>query len=199
VRNASGAGAVGSARLPRGFLIPRSAGQFADRVGAFREGLKELGYVEGKNLVIEWRYADGEYARLPVLADELARAQVDVLVVDSTPGVRAARAATRTIPIVMLSVGDPVASGIVASLSRPGANVTGLSNLVGDVSAKYVELLQLAVPGLSRVAVLTNPDNFTHPPIIERIKNIAERLTLRVLPVTARTPDDIRAVFRDSR
>ena len=97
---------------------------------AFQTGLRELGYVEGKTLTIEWRFADGEYGRLPALANELIQSRIDVLVVDSTPGVEVAHPATTSIPIVMISVGDPVASGLIASLSRPGGNITGLSNVV---------------------------------------------------------------------
>lgn len=178
-----------------GFLVPRSSANFGGRVEAFRAGLRELGYVEGKNLAIEWRFADGDYGRLPALAHELIQSKVDVLVVDSTPGVKVAHAATTTVPIVMISVGDPVASGFVASLSRPGGNITGLSNVVGDVSAKYVELLHAAVPGLKRIAVLTNPDNSTHPKIASQVRTAATTIGVKVSPIAARTPADIEAGF----
>jgi len=178
-----------------GFLVPRSAANFAGRMEAFRAGMRDLGYVEGKNLTIEWRFADGEYDRLPALARQLIQSKIDVLVVDSTPGVRVAHAATTTIPIVMISVGDPVASGFVASLSRPGGNITGLSNVVGDVSAKYVELLHVAVPGLKRVAVLTNPDNSTHPKIASQVRAAATTIGVNVSTIAARTSAEIAAAF----
>jgi len=178
-----------------GFLVPRSSANFGGRVDAFRAGLRELGYVEGKNLTIEWRFADGEYDRLPALAYQLIQSKIDVLVVDSTPGVKVAHAATTTIPIVMISVGDPVASGFVASLSRPGGNITGLSNVVGDVSAKYVELLHVAVPGLKSVAVFTNPDNSTHPKIASQVRTAATTIRVKVSPIVARTPAEIEAGF----
>jgi putative ABC transport system substrate-binding protein len=178
-----------------GFLVPRSSAAFTDRVDAFRDGMRQLGYIEGRNLAIEWRFADGDYHRLPKLAGELVQAKVDVLVVDSTPGVKAAAAATSTLPIVMVSVGDPVASGFVASLARPGRNITGLSNVVGDVSSKYVELLQLAVPGLTSMAVLTNPDNSTHAPIAAQMRAAAKEKGIGVTTIPTRIPADIDAAF----
>jgi len=178
-----------------GFLVPRSSADFGGRIGAFRTGMRELGYIEGTNLTIDWRFADGEYDRLPALANQLVQSKIDVLVVDSTPGVKVARAATKTIPIVMISVGDPVASGFVSSLSRPGTNITGLSNVVGDVSAKYVELLHGAVPGLKRIAVLTNPDNSTHPKILNQVRTVATTMGIAVSPIVARSPAEIEAGF----
>ena len=178
-----------------GFLVPRSSAGFTDRMEAFRAGMRELGYVEGKNLTIEWRFADGDYERLPALAGQLVASSVEVLVVDSTPGVKAAHAAAPTIPIVMISVGDPVASGFVKSLSRPGGNVTGLSNVVADVSSKYVELLREAMPGLTRIAVLVNPDNATHPGIATRIQAAAKAMGVTTVTIRARTPHDIESAF----
>jgi len=178
-----------------GFLVPRSSANFRGRIEAFRNGMRELGYVERVNLTIDWRFADGDYDRLPALANQLIQSKIDVLVVDSTPGVKAARAATKTIPVVMISVGDPVASGFVASLSRPGGNITGLSNVVGDVSAKYVELLHVAVPGLKRIAVLTNPDNSTHPTILNQVRTVAATIGVNVSPIDARSPSEIEAGF----
>ena len=129
---------------------------------AFRQGLRELGYVEGKNIVIEYRYAEGKFDRLPALAAELVRLKVDVIVTGGPPSARAAKEATSTIPIVMMQVGDPVGSGFVASLARPGGNITGLSALAPELSGKRLELLKEIVPKLSRVAVFgtsTSPDN----------------------------------------
>jgi len=182
-----------------GFLVPRSSANFANRIEAFRKGMRDLGYAEGKNLEIVWRFADGEYDRLPALVKELIQAKIDVLVVDSTPGVKVAHAATATIPIVMISVGDPVASGFVASLSRPGGNVTGLSNLVGDVSSKYVELLREAMPALTRIGVLVNPDNSTHPKIAAHVQDAAKAMGMSAFPIPARTPADIDAAFATLR
>jgi putative ABC transport system substrate-binding protein len=182
-----------------GFLVPRSSANFGSRIEAFRAGLRALGYVEGRNVTIDWRFADGDYQRLPALANELIASKIDVLVVDSTPAAKIAHAATRSIPIVMISVGDPVASGIVASLSRPGGNVTGLSNVVGDASAKYVELLHLAVPRLQRIAVLANPDNATHSQIASHVRTSAATIGIKVVSIAARTPADIRAAFATLR
>ncbi len=182
-----------------GFLIPRSSANFANRLDAFRNGMRELGYVEGRDLVIEWRFADGDYDRLPALARELVQAKVDVIVADSTPGVQAVRAATATIPVVMISVGDPVASGFVKSLSRPGGNVTGLSNVTADVSSKYVELLREAMPGLTRIAVLVNPDNANHRGIASQVQAAARSKGMSASTVSARTPAEIDAAFAGLR
>lgn len=178
-----------------GFLVPRSRANFETRIQSFLAGMGDLGYVEGKNLTIEWRFGGGEYERLPALANELIQSKIEVFVVDSTPGVKVAQAATKTIPIVMIAVGDPVASGFVASLSRPGGNITGLSNVVGDVSAKYVELLHVAIPGLKRIGVLTNPDNSTHPRIASQVRASAATIGLQVSHLSARTPAEIEAAF----
>lgn len=121
---------------------------------AFRQGLRELGYVQGKNLIIEWRYAEGSPERLPGLAAELVRLEVDLIVTAGSSSTHAARQATSSIPIVMTNETDPVGSGVVASLARPGGNVTGLSNLSADIAAKWLELLKTVAPGVSRVAVL---------------------------------------------
>jgi putative tryptophan/tyrosine transport system substrate-binding protein len=128
------------------------------RIEAFRHGLHELGYIEGKNLSIEYRYAEGRLDLLPALAAELVQQQVDVIVTVGTPGVLAAKNATGTIPIVFVSVSDPVANGVVASLARPGGNVTGLSILAPELSRKRLELLKDAFPHVTRVLVLWNPD-----------------------------------------
>ncbi len=142
-----------------GFLGAASASGFARRVDALRAGLRDLGYVEGKNLVIEFRWADGKYERLPELAAELIRLNVDIIVASGTVGIRAAKAATTTISIVMASSGDPVALGFVASLARPGGNVTGMAGFSPEGAAKRLELLKDAFPRTRQVAVLFNPDN----------------------------------------
>jgi putative tryptophan/tyrosine transport system substrate-binding protein len=137
-----------------GFLIATSPAAEKSRLDAFLEGMRELGYVEGKNLVIEWRYADGKFDRLPELAAELVRLKVEVIVTTGPTSTHAAKEATTTIPIVMGLDIDPVGSGFVASLARPGGNITGLSNLAPEISGKRLELLKEIIPKLSRVAVL---------------------------------------------
>jgi putative tryptophan/tyrosine transport system substrate-binding protein len=149
--------------VPRiGYLTAASLSAFAARTEAFRQGLRELGYIEGKNILIEYRYADGKTDRVPALADELVRIKVDVIVTGGAPATLSAKDATRTIPIVMGSDADPVGSGVVASLARPGGNITGLSTLATDISGKRLELLKEIVPRLSHVAVFgtsTYPGN----------------------------------------
>ena len=137
-----------------GFLGPTSAASNAGRMEALRAGLRDLGYLEGKNLVIESRWAEGKFDRLPELAAELVRLNVDVILTAGTPGIRAAKNATTTIPIVMVTSGDPVAFGFVASLSRPGGNITGWSIFSPELSAKRLELLKETLPRMQRVAVL---------------------------------------------
>ena len=150
-------------KVPRiGYLTTASLSAFASRTEAFRQGLRELGYIEGKNILIEYRYADGKPDRVPVLADELVRIKVDIIVTGGAPATLSAKDATRTIPIVMASDADPVGSGVVASLARPGGNITGFSTLATDISGKRMELLKEFVPRLSRVAVFgtsTYPGN----------------------------------------
>ena len=145
-------------KVPRiGVLTPDPIAARAQLFEAFRQGLRELGYVEGKNITIEWRSAEGRLDRLPVLAAELVSLNVDVISTQSPPGVRAAKQATATIPIVMLVSGDPVELGLIASLARPGGNVTGLVHNPQEFSGKQLELLKEAAPKISRVAVLWNP------------------------------------------
>jgi putative ABC transport system substrate-binding protein len=136
-----------------------SASGFAQRLDALRAGLRDLGYVEGKNLVIEFRWAEEKYERLPQLAAELVRLKVDIIVTHGNPGSLAAKNATSTLPIVMASSADPVAIGLVASLARPGGNVTGMTGFVPETVAKRLELLKDAFPRVRQVAVLLNPDN----------------------------------------
>jgi len=150
-------------KIPRiGYLGATSPSAIPDRIEAFRQGLRALGYVEGKNIVIEWRHHEGKVDRLPALAEELVRLKVDIIITVGPPAARAAKGATVTIPIVMMQIGDPVGSGFVASLARPGGNITGLSTLAPELSGKRLELLKEVVPKLSRAAVFetsTNPDN----------------------------------------
>jgi putative ABC transport system substrate-binding protein len=142
-----------------GFLGPTSAAGIASRLEALRIGLRELGYVEGKNLVIEFRWAESNYERLPELAAELVRLNVDLIVTHATQAALAAKRATTTIPIVIMAVGDAVAAGVVASLARPGGNITGLSFFIAELNVKRLELLKEAYPRANRVAVLAHPNH----------------------------------------
>jgi putative ABC transport system substrate-binding protein len=162
---------------------------------AFQQGLRELGYVEGQNLAIEPRGAEGRYERLPDLAAELVRLQPDVLVSSATPATRAAQQATSTIPIVFIAVGDPVGLGIVASLDRPGGNVTGVSDLFVGLSGKRLELLKETVPGVSRVAALWNPSNPAIALEWSGTQEAGRMLGLEVQSVEAHSADDLAGAF----
>ena len=163
---------------------------------ALRAGLRDLGYVEGKNITIEFRRAEGRYEELAAFAKELVQLKPDVIVAAATPAVQAAQRATRTIPIVMLLTGDPVRAGFISSLARPGGNITGLTNLNVDVSSKYLELLRAAVPKLARVAVLVNPANAVHKPVFLRnIQAAASGTGASTLPLEASTAGQIEAAF----
>jgi len=162
---------------------------------AFRQGLHEFGYVEGQNLVIEYRYAEGRDDRLTDLAAELVRLQVDVIVAGGAAAVRAAQHATRTLPIVMAGTADPVAQGFVASLARPGGNTTGLSLLSAELPGKRLELLKETVPQSLRIAVLANPANTTHESYIRNLTGAARALGLQLHVVELRSPDELDATF----
>ena len=166
-----------------------------DFIGPFMQGMRDLGYVEGKNLSIEWRFGDDQYDRMPGLAAELVRLKVDVIVAQGTAGISAAQKATTTIPIVMTSVTAPVASGFVKSLAHPGGNITGLSNLSEDIVAKHLEILVKMVPKLSRVAILVNPANPNHTIILKIVQAAAQKISVKLLPVESRTPKEIDAAF----
>ena len=164
----------------------------------FQQGLRELGWVVGQNIDIEYRFAGGSYERLPELAAELVRLNVDIVVAQPTTAAVAARNATRTIPIVMINVGDPVGLGLVASLARPAGNVTGTSFSVGlETFGKGAELLKEMVPNVRRVAVLSNPTNPAQPIAIKNLKSTAQALGLQILLVEARDPDDFDGVFAE--
>ena len=181
-----------------GFLAPLSRSTpsqpdvFYD---AFVQGMRELGYVEGKNLIIEWRFADGRFERLPGLAAELAGMNVEVIVTHSTPATRALQRATSTIPIVFAVLIDPVGGGFAGSLARPGGNITGLSVIDVDPTPKRLELLKAIRPELSRVAVLVNPGTSAHPTIVKNVQAAGQHAGIRVLPVDARTPEEIERGF----
>ena len=178
-----------------GFLGGASASFYAARTNAFRQGLKELGYTEGKNIDIEYRYAEGKFDRLPDLAAELVGLKVDVIVAAPTPSVLAAKKASATTPIVFASVVDPVASGLVASLARPGGNFTGLSLLTPELSGDPLELLIEALHKVSRVAVLRNPGNPSNAVFLEETRVAAGRLGIQLQPLEGRNPDEIEQAF----
>ena len=162
---------------------------------AFRQELRNAGYVEGRDVVIEWRSAAGDYTRLPQLAAELVGHRVDVIVADTTNATEAARGATSTIPIVMAIVADPVGSGVVANLSQPGGNITGLSIMLAELSAKRLQLLKDALPRLTRVAALWNPPTAYHARALENLKAAAPSLPVELTPVSARTAEEIGPAF----
>ena len=181
-------------KIPRiGYLGSTSV---SARTEAFRQGLRELGYVEGKNIVIEWRRHEGKVDRLPALAAELVRLKVDIIITAGAPAARAAKEATSTIPIVMTQVGDPVGSGFVASLARPGGNITGLSSLAPELSGKRLELLKEIVPKLSRVAVFgtsTNPDNAQS---LREVELAAKALGVQLQYLDVLGPKDSETAFQ---
>jgi putative ABC transport system substrate-binding protein len=178
-----------------GFLTLRPASENSQYTDAFLKGMRELGYVEGKNLVVEWRFADGKFERLPGLAAELVQLKVDVIVAVASPAIGAAQKATTTIPIVMATTGDPVGSGFVKSLARPGGNITGLSNMGGDIGPKLFDLLHSVVPKLSRVAVLVTPTSTTYRAILESIQAAAQKAGVKTLVAEASSPQDIENAF----
>jgi len=182
-----------------GFLGMASAVQFARQVGGMRQGLRELGYIEGQNLTIEYRWADGKYERLYGLAAELVGLKVDVIITHGTPGSRAAKQATATIPIAMAVVGNPDETGLVQSITRPGGNVTGTSFFMTELNAKQLQILKDAIPPLARLAVLTNPDNSAHTSALTAMKDMAQRLRLNFYIVEARKREDLRGALESAK
>jgi putative tryptophan/tyrosine transport system substrate-binding protein len=162
---------------------------------AFRQGLRDLGYVEGRNILIESRYAEGQEDRLTTLAAELVRLPVDVLVAAGTTAIQAAQHATSTIPIVMAVAVDPVAQGFVASLAPPGGNITGLSAMQQDLPGKQLELLTAMVPTASRVAVLMNPANAGNVLLLREVQRAAQVVGVQLHVLEARRPDDLQRLF----
>jgi putative ABC transport system substrate-binding protein len=165
------------------------------RYNAFVQGMRELRYVEGRNFSIEARFADGKNERLPALAAELVRLKVDVIVAAGTPVIRALQHATTTIPVVSTVTSDPVGDGFAASMARPGGNITGLSIGAADLGPKQLELLKAAVPKLSRVAVLVQPENSAHPPRLKRIMSAAQKVGIQVVLAEAGTVQEIEREF----
>ena len=184
-------------KIPRiGFLgvVPASAA--GGRIEAFRQGLRELGYVEGKNIVIEYRHAEGKLERMPALAAELVRLKVDVIVAAGPTSTRPAKEATVTIPIVMVQDNDPVGNGFVASLARPGGNITGLSSLAPEISGKQLELLKEIVPRLSRVAVFRTSTTPGTAQALKEIELAAGAFEVKLQYLDVLDPKDLETVFR---
>ena len=188
------------AKVPRiGFLTSLSPAESAISLESFRQGLRELGYVEGKTIATEFRFAERRPERLPALAAELVRLKVDVIVTGGPPAPEAAKQATSTIPIVFAVTGDPVAEGLVASLARPGGNITGLATIAADLVAKQLELLKEVAPKISRVAVLQNSGNHGHPPQLRQAEGAAQVLGMQLHMVQAGSPAEIEAAFAAMR
>jgi ABC-type uncharacterized transport system substrate-binding protein len=178
-----------------GFLGATSASGYAKQLDGFRLGLRDFGYMEGKNIVLEYRWAEGNYAQLAELAAELVRSKVDVIVTHGTPGTRAAKGATTTIPIVMAISGDAVATGLVVSLPRPGGNITGSTFFGPELSAKQIELLKEILPRITRVAVLVNPDNPVIGPMSKAIEITTKSLNLGLQQFAVRGPNEFENAF----
>jgi putative tryptophan/tyrosine transport system substrate-binding protein len=174
-----------------GLLIGSSESFVAPYIEIFRQALRALGYVEGQNIAIEYRYADGKYERLPVLAADLVRLKVDVIVTEGTPPSHAAKQATTTIPIVMTVTGDPVETGLVTNLARPGGNLTGASFLFPEIAAKRLQLLKEVIPALSRVTVVWNPSNAVHGPTVKAVEAAAKAFGIDVQHVKIQAPADV--------
>jgi putative ABC transport system substrate-binding protein len=184
-------------KVPRiGFIVGASPSASLARTDAFRQGLRELGHVERKNIVIEWRYAEGKPDRLPALAAELVRLKVDIIVSSGATPTRAAKEATNTIPIVMAQDNDPIGNGFVASLARPGGNISGLSTLAPEISGKRLELLKEIIPKLSRVAVLGTSTNPGNAQALRETELAAQAFGVKLQYLDVLDPKDIETVFR---
>jgi putative ABC transport system substrate-binding protein len=192
--------AVAAAEVYRiGFLTPGSHELFKPWLTAFRQGLKALGYVEGENIIIEQRFAAGWANRLPALAAELVRLKIDIFVVHGIRAIQIAYKASRTIPIVFPVAGDPVGSGLVTSLARPGGNVTGLSDFHGNIAPKRLELLKEMAPSASRIAVLWNPANASNVRQLRDLQAAASTLGVSLIPLAVKVPEDLDRAFAAMR
>jgi putative ABC transport system substrate-binding protein len=174
-----------------GYLSPRNGPEQREEV--FSKSLRDLGYIVGQNVVIEWRFAKEKPQRLAALAHELVQSKVDVIVTFTTPAIKAAKEATTRIPIVMANVGDPIAVGFVTSLARPGGNITGLTNLSPSLGGKRLELLKEIVPKLTRVALFWHPE--AHAPALKELENDARGLGIATTPVAVRNSGDFESAF----
>ena len=178
-----------------GYLGVTSHAEYTREIEALLKGLRQLGYEEGKNIAIHYEFAEGDYNRLPVLAAKLVNLNVDVLIAHSTPGARAAKQATSTIPIVVAAMADPVEVGLVTSIARPGGNLTGLTFFFAEICAKRVELIKEAVPAAARLGVLVNPANPSGKAALTAMQRTASSLRVELLPVDVRAVDDIAGAF----
>ena len=177
-------------------LSPLSASADAPIFAAFRQGLRDHGWVEGQNIAIEHRFAEGKFDKLPELAAELVRLKVDIIITGSTPGAVAAKNATSTIPIVIVTTGDPVGTGLVSSLARPGGNLTGVTALGQELSGKRLELLKEAIPGVTRVAVLSNPANPDTSFSVKGVEVAAQALGMQLRLFEVRDATGFQDAFR---
>jgi putative ABC transport system substrate-binding protein len=184
------------AKVPRiGFLGNSTEALEANLVGPFRDGLRDLGYEAGRNIVIEYRWAEGKYERFPTLIAELIASKVDVIVTAGTPASLAVKKAASSIPLVMIAVGEPVATGLVASLARPGGNITGLTSIAEDLEGKRLELLREVVPTVSHVALFWNSGNPVHVKLEQEAQAAAKVMRLKVLSLGVRSWEEIEAGF----
>ena len=191
-----GARAQQAGKMPRiGFLGLASPSTFASRLEGFRSGLRDFGYVEGTNVIIEYRWAEGRYERLPELAADLVRSNVDLIVTHATPGSLAAKQATTTIPIVIALIGDAVAVGIVTNVARPGGNITGQSFFNAELRAKRVELLKEVMPRLTQVGVILNADNPATVSEFQAMEATAQSLNIELRPFRLREPSEFVSAF----
>lgn len=179
-----------------GFMGNSTAELESNLVEPFRNGLRALGYEDGRNLHIEYRWADGEYDRFPRLVSELLAAKVELIVTAGTPAAQAVKRATKTVPLVMVAVGDPVGTGLVPSLARPGGNLTGLSSIAPDLEGKRLELLRELMPALSHVGVLWNPANAFHVTSMKQVHSASEKLRIKVLPLAVQKTEDLDGAFK---
>jgi putative tryptophan/tyrosine transport system substrate-binding protein len=178
-----------------GFISGASRATVSEILDGFPQGMRELGYAEGKDFTIEWRFADGIYERFPGIAAELVRLKVDVIVLGTPAAVRPVQQATATIPIVMGYSTDPVGNGFVTNLARPGGHITGLASSLDDVIPKQMELLATAVPNLSRIGLLTNPGNPNSPPVLKSAQATAQKAGFVLVSVEARDPGELDNAF----
>ena len=182
-----------------GFMGNSTAALEANLVKPFRDGLRELGYEEGRNIAIEYRWAEGDYSRFPTLVTELLAQKVDVIVTAGTPAALAVKAATTSVPLVVVAVGDPIGTGIVASLGRPGGNITGLSSIAPELEGKRLALLREIIPTLSHVAILWNPLNPFHVSSLRQARAAAELLQIKLQSVEVRATEELGAAIAEMK
>ena len=182
-----------------GFLGGADPIGYAVLIEALRSGLRDHGYIEGQNVRIEYRWAEGNYERLPGLAADLVRRKVDIIITQGTPAAFAAKQATTTIPIVMAIVGDPVDSGIVASYSRPGGNITGSSFFFPEINAKRLELMKSLMPGLNRAGILIHPDNLAMTSVLRAVNEVAKAMDVKLQQMEVRRLDELDSAFAQAK